>query len=181
MILPFGMGFIPMAMFGGWVWVYFVQTQDAQPYIKIAIAIYMLLFLVSPKFSVKPGNRTRNLIFVGALGGVASMTIGAIGSVVAPFVESLGLKKERAIATFGFISVFSNAAKLPLFYLISDKLDWSVVITIGGLVLVAFLGTLVGRRVHYGISDAFFDKIFKIMLGVIASKLLIWDGLRLVL
>ena len=181
MILPFALGFIPMAMLGGWVWVYFVQTQDAQPYIKMAIATYMLLFLASPKFSVKPGNRMRNLILVGMLGGFAAMTVGAIGSVVAPFVEAFDLKKERAIAAFGFISIFSNSAKLPLFYLISDKLDWSIALAIGGLMLVAFLGTLVGRRIQYGISDVFFSKIFRTMLGVMALKLLIWDGMRLIL
>jgi hypothetical protein len=57
-ILVFGIGFIPAAMMSGSIWAYFVTTEGAQPYIKMVIATYMLLFLRFPEFRVKSGNRT---------------------------------------------------------------------------------------------------------------------------
>ena len=178
MILKFGIGFVPAAMLSGSLWAYFVTTEGAQPYIKMVIATYMLLFLWFPQFRVRSGNRTRLLLLLGVLSGFAALTVGAVGSVVAPFIDALDLKKERMIAAFGVISIFSNGAKLPLFFLVAEPLDLTVWATIGILIGATFIGTYVGRGIQQSVSDKLFSKIFRTVLGVMALKLLIWDGIR---
>jgi uncharacterized membrane protein YfcA len=181
MILTFGVGFIPAAALSGLGWYYFVQNEDAQPYIKMVIAIYLLMYLNFPKFRVSPGNRTRLLLSAGTLCGFAVFTVGAVGPVFAPFIEALEITKERAIATFGVVAAFSNIVKLPLFFLISDRVDWSVALLIGLLLVSTFAGTYIGRHIQHGISEAVYTRLFRTVLGLMGLKLLIWDGLRVVL
>jgi uncharacterized membrane protein YfcA len=79
------------------------------------------------------------------------------------------------------MSIFSNIIKLPLFFIIFDRLDWSVFGLIGFLILATVAGIYFGRRIQHGVSEALFSRLFRVVLGVMALKILLWDGLRVVL
>jgi uncharacterized membrane protein YfcA len=113
------------------------------------------------------------LLTLGVLSGFAALTVGAVGSVVAPFFEALDLEKERMIAAFGIIFFFSNLAKLPLFFLVTKPIDLSVGIVISVVILLTFVGTFIGRRIQQSVNDALFRTLFRSVLGVMALKLLI--------
>ncbi|MBT8003475.1 MAG: sulfite exporter TauE/SafE family protein [Rhodospirillales bacterium] len=181
MILIFGIGFIPAVILGGFAWAYIIDAKEIQPYIKILIAVYILLFLIFPKFRVPPGNRTRILLVMGLSIGFAALTIGAVGAITAPFIEALQLKKEDAIAAIGVGSSFANIAKLPLFFIIFDQLDLSVVGVIGFLILATVFGIYFGKRIQDNVSEDLFRRLFRFALGGMAIKLLVWDGLRVVM
>jgi uncharacterized membrane protein YfcA len=177
----FVVGFIPAAILGSIIWSYSVFNEEFQPYMMIFISVNLFLFLKFPKFSVPKGNRFKLLISMGAVTGLATLTIGAIGVVVAPFIDALNLKKERAVAAIGIISIFGNLIKLPLLFVIAERLDWSIVTITTGMVTATIAGVYFGRYLHGRVSEAFFVKIFRAALFAMAAKLLIWDGLRVVL
>ena len=181
MFVTFGIAFIPGAILGGLIWVYFVNTEEAQPYIKMLIAIYLLLYLKFSNYRVATGNQTRLLLISGGLCGFAALTVGAVGAVIAPFVDALELKKERAVAAIGVMSIFSNIIKLPLLLVIADRVDWTLAIIIGGMCLATFCGVYAGRSAQKYVSEAQFRRLFRIVLMVLGVKLLVWDGLRVVL
>jgi uncharacterized membrane protein YfcA len=97
MFLTFGIAFVPGAILGGFIWVYLVNTEEAQPYIKMLIAIYLLMYLKFSSFRVVGGNRTQLLLISGALCGLAALTVGALGDVIAPFVDALELKRAYPV------------------------------------------------------------------------------------
>ena len=177
----FFVGFIPAAILGGLFWSYSVNNEEIQPYIMMLIAVHLLLFLKFPKFSVPRGNKTWLLIAMGIVAGLASLTVGAIGPVIVPFIDALGLKKERAVAAIGAVSFFGNLIKLPLVFLIVDHIDWSIATITGGMVVGSILGVYFGRCIHGRVNESFFIYVFRIVLFLMPAKLLIWDGLRVVL
>ena len=181
MILIFSIGFIPAVILGGVAWSYIVDAEEIQPYIKILIAVYILLFLTFPKFSVRSGSRTKLLLAMGVGTGFAALTIGAVGAITAPFIEALNMKKEEAIVSIGVVSSFANIAKPPLFFIIFDRLDWSVLALIAFMILATVAGIYYGRRIQHDVSEVLFRRLFRFALGIMAIKLLIWDGLRVVL
>jgi uncharacterized protein len=181
MFVTFGIAFVPGAIIGGLLWYYFVNTEEAQPYIKMIIAAYLLMYLKFSSYRVAPGNQTRLLLIAGGLCGFAALTVGAVGAVIAPFVDALELKKERAIAAIGVMSMFSNIIKLPLLFVIADRVDWTLALIIGGMCVATFCGVYAGRGAQKYVSEAQFRRLFRIVLTVLGVKLLFWDGLRVVL
>ena len=177
----FIVGFIPAAALGGIIWSYSVFNQEFQPYIMMLIAANLFLFLKFPKFNVPKGNRKKLLLSMGAAAGLATLTIGVIGVVLAPFIEALELKKERAVAAIGALAIFGNLVKLPLLFVIAEQLDWTIATITAGMVVATIAGVYFGRHLHGRVSEVFFIKIFRAVLFVMAAKLFIWDGLRVVL
>jgi uncharacterized membrane protein YfcA len=49
------------------------------------------------------------------------------------------------------------------------------------MVVATIAGVYFGRHLHGRVSEVFFIKIFRAVLFVMAAKLFIWDGLRVVL
>jgi uncharacterized membrane protein YfcA len=176
----FIVGFIPAAVLGSFIWSYTVFNEEFQPYMMILIAVYLFLFLKFPKFNAPKGSRTKLLLSMGAAAGLATLTIGVIGVIIAPFIDSLGLKKERAVAAIGALAFFTNLIKLPLLFIISEQLNGSIVMVMAGMVGATILGTYFGRHFHGRVSEVLFIKIFRTVLFMMAVKLFIWDGWRVI-
>lgn len=145
------------------------------------IAVYLLDYLKFSRYRVATREKTKILLVAGAACGLAALTVGAIGAVISPFIDALELKKERAVAAIATVSVFSNVVKLPLILLIYDQLDWLIAMMIGSMIVATVVGVSFGKRIHEYVSETLFSRMFRMALTVIGLKLLVWDGLGLVL
>jgi len=176
----FAAAFLPAAFIGGFVWAYVVANEAAQPWLKMVIGLYLALYLVFERLVIRPGNPARLLTLAGALCGFGAMTIGAVGPIFAPFVSALKLNKEAAVALVAIVTTLTNGARIPLLWFIADRLAWGHAVLLALLIAAAFAGTWTGRHILGQVSDASFQRLFKVVLAVLAAKLVFWDGARVI-
>ena len=85
------------------------------------------------------------------------------------------LDKERMVGTLGFFGFAGNVFKVAGFALVGFSFaDYLPMIACASV--AAILGNVAGRRLLGGISSAGFARAFRVMLGLLALKL-VWDAL----
>ena len=121
------------------------------------------------------GSR-QSFIGAGMLTGVVSMLVGAAGPMLAPFFLQTGLKREAMIATQAACQFFQHLIKIVLFGMILEfnYMEYSTLLIC--LAVAAIAGTLAGRKfLQSQINEEQFRKALKIVLTLIAIKILIFD------
>ena len=172
--------FFPSAALSTVAWYYLIETEAAQPYIKIAIAICLILFIALPDFQVKSTSRTKTMAMAGLACGLPVMLFN-VGPLLVPFLIALDLKKNAFIGTFAFVGMVITASKLPLFFLIADRLSIETGLLTALMILGVVLGSYAGKAISGRVSERLFKSIVKIILVGISAKMLIWDGARVLL
>lgn len=160
---------------------YFLSVVQLSPHSKvffkgfIAIFIFISLYfpfkkwkLLIPVFS--------NFYFAGILSGFFSMIVGATGPLIAPFFIHSDLKKEMIIATKACCQTLVHAIKITLFVKVLNFDFESYSTLIVSMMISVVVGTFVGKRilVNY-VSEGLFVKIYKVVLTVVATKMLLKD------
>ena len=111
----------------------------------------------------------------GFLIGGANMLVGVLAPVLGAILRFERLDKERTVGTLGFFGFAGNVFKTAGFVLVGFSFaDYLPMIVCASLATI--LGNLLGRRLLGGISSAGFAAAFRIMLGLLALKL-VWDAL----
>ena len=111
----------------------------------------------------------------GFLIGGANMLVGVLAPVLGAILRFERLDKERTVGTLGFFGFAGNVFKTAGFVLVGFSFaDYLPMIACASLATI--LGNLLGRRLLGGISSAGFAAAFRIMLGLLALKL-VWDAL----
>ena len=111
----------------------------------------------------------------GFLIGGANMLVGVLAPVLGAILRFERLDKERIVGTLGFFGFAGNVFKTAGFVLVGFSFaDYLPMIACASLATI--LGNLLGRRLLGGISSAGFAAAFRIMLGLLALKL-VWDAL----
>ena len=170
--------FIPTVIISILIWLYLIEIKEAQPYIKMGIAVYLFLFLVSTKLRIRGSNPKRILIMADLLSGFFSIIVGVVGSIQAPFFTALKIRKEEMVALFSIASLLANGIKIPLLFVVFDRLSMGHGILIALLAVSSFVGAFIGRKVIGFISDVTFRRFLHTLLFIIACKLFFWDGVR---
>ncbi len=172
--------FVPAAALSTVAWYYLIETAAAQPYIKIVIAIFLILFIAVPDFKVKSTNRIKIMAMAGLICGLLVMLFN-VGPLLVPFLIALDLKKNAFIGTFAFVTMVVTIAKVPLFFLIADRLSFDIGLLTVLMILACLLGSYAGKAISGRVSERLFKTIVKIILIAISAKMLIWDGARVLL
>ena len=111
----------------------------------------------------------------GFLIGGANMLVGVLAPVLGAILRFERLDKERTVGTLGFFGFAGNVFKTAGFVLVGFSFaDYLPMIACASLATIR--GNLLGRRLLGGISSAGFAAAFRIMLGLLALKL-VWDAL----
>ena len=111
----------------------------------------------------------------GFLIGGANMLVGVLAPILGALLRFERLDKERTVGTLGFFGFAGNVFKTAGFVLVGFSFaDYLPMIACASLATI--LGNLLGRRLLGGISSAGFAAAFRIMLGLLALKL-VWDAL----
>ena len=113
---------------------------------------------------------------VGFITGTLNMIVGVIAPILGVLVIRKELSKEKIVGTLGFFGLIGNLLKITGFSLVGfSTLQYAP--TILCMALAGIIGTRVGRSVLSNLDERYFLIGFRIMLLVLALKLMIYDGL----
>ncbi|WP_420562114.1 sulfite exporter TauE/SafE family protein [Thalassobaculum sp.] len=118
----------------------------------------------------------RGFVAIGAVTAFITMFAGATGPFLAPFLspERLG-DRHATIGTFAACMTLKHALKVTAFAALGFAyLPWLPLI--GLMIVSGFLGTVVGRQIVNRMPEARFRTAFRILLTVLALRLL-YEGL----
>lgn len=116
------------------------------------------------------------LLAAGVLNGSLGMFIGATGLVIGRLFLRPEWRKETVIGTLALCQSLGHAAKIGGFATL-DLSAFARLDILLPLLLATVLGTFSGRWLHNYVSEALFQKVFRVILAVLALKLA-FDGLR---
>ena len=143
------------------------------------MVIFILALIVLPKS--KKETKTSYFLFlpIGFVSGLIGIFFGAIGPFIAPFFIRKDIVKEELVATKAACQSISHLIKIILFGFIGINIlkIWQVFLILSGIVV---LGTLIGKKLLNKLSDELFKRIFKVLLGLIALKIIITQIIKLI-
>ena len=140
--------------------------------IKLLRGIFILVVNYVPKSKRETGISYRIFLPVGFVSGLIGIFFGAIGPFIAPFFIRKDVLKEELVATKTTCQVISHIIKIPLFGFIGANvlLYWNVLLY---LCLAVVIGTILGKKMLKDMSTATFTKLVRIILTVLAVRIIV--------
>jgi len=142
--------------------------------IQLSVAVFVLYLTWGPPLKLRylSGWPLRT---AAATTTLISMFVGASGPMVAAFVKQISNERFARVATFSACMAVQHSLKLVVFGLLGFAFqDWIGLIVL--MILSGFAGTWVGLHLLSRLNNRVFDYAFKVVLSMLACKLLI-DGL----
>jgi len=168
---------VPGAAIGGLLLWLLGSPDQSEPYLKMAVGVYIVLSLVVPLRLAKSGQAGgRTFTLVGLVAGVAALTLGAIGPLIAPVFARHGFVKERLIATKAVCQAIMHLLKLPAFLVLRDLDVQRLGLLAVVMVVMVIPGTLLGKRLLQYVSEQHFILLYRAALLLAAGKLVLIDG-----
>lgn len=174
----FCLGAVPGAVLGAGILFSLGQPVQRDAPLKLMVGMYILIVALLPKTR---GSDRRgkwwDFPVLGAAAGVAGLTIGAVGPLIAPLFTRRGFVKERLVATKAACQAVLHVLKIPAFLWLGS-LDYARLGTLTALmILMVIPGTMLGKRLLRRVSEERFDRLYKITLVAAGLKVAIHDGL----
>lgn len=140
------------------------------PTLQIVLGIFILASVWLPKLKTST-IPNRGFVVVGMLGSFCTMFVGATGPFVASFISPDRLERHAVVATHGACMTLQHTLKVVAFgFLGFAFLPWAPLLV--AMVGAGFVGTLIGRRVLDRLPHDVFARIFKVVLTLLALRLL---------
>ena len=142
---------------------------------SILIALFALLFVWWPQGLGKIvsclGSGRRTFIPLGAIAGFLNIPFGVTGPAVTPVFRSELPLRTAMVATFAMAQTFGHLAKVMLFAVDGFVyLDQLALLAIG--ISAVIVGTWFGTRVLRNLSEQLFGHLFRLVLTVIAIRVI---------
>ena len=138
--------------------------------LKPLIGVFIIWYLF---FKKKKKKSNKSFLWVGTISGIATVFVGASGPLIAPFFLNRDLKKNNLIATKAACQMITHFGKIPIFiYFFNFKYIENFYI-IFPLSIAVIIGTKLGKKILGFIPEEIFVKLFRIVLFLIAIKLII--------
>ncbi len=156
------------------------QPEESEPYLKILIGAFILIVTYLPRSSSGSSKKGTwwDFPLLGLLAGMAGLTVGAVGPLIAPLFARRGYAKNNLIATKAMCQLATHAVKIPAFVLMR-KLDYDKLGLLAAImILMVIPGTLLGKRLVTNISERHFRIAYRVALTAAGLKVLVFDGLR---
>ncbi|RDE18726.1 sulfite exporter TauE/SafE family protein [Motiliproteus coralliicola] len=145
--------------------------------ILLCVAGFILFLTWGPKLQIR-AIRPWPLRIASALTTLLSMFVGASGPLVAAFVHQLSEERFERVATFSACMSVQHGLKLLVFGGLGFAFsEWLALVA--GMVLTGVAGTWVGLNLLQKISNQRFSQVFRIILTLMALKLLFDAGSNL--
>ena len=138
--------------------------------LRALLGLFVLYAVWTPK--LKPSNITlKGYTLVGIGTTFITMFVGATGPLVSSFLSPKKLGRERVVATLAACMTIQHGLKGIAFGVLGFYFQpWIPVIMV--MIASGFLGTLLGRRILKGLPERLFSRLFRIVLTVLAGRLL---------
>jgi uncharacterized membrane protein YfcA len=172
-IFFFFIGILPGALIG----IYVFKLLDKN-IIKLLMGIFILVVTYLPGSKKESKSSFAIFLPIGFLSGLIGIFFGAIGPFIAPFFVRKDVLKEELVATKATCQSIAHVIKIPLFGFIGANIlvYWNTILF---LCLAVIVGTIIGKNMLNKMSDVTFKKIFKIILTIIALRLIILQTINL--
>lgn len=148
-------------------------SGDKLTYLRPAVGALVLAFLIlrrrAPKLRSPP---LWSYAVLGVVVGFASVWIGAVGPLLAPFFLRDDFEPKQVVATKAACQAATHLLKIPAFM----ALGFDFVAHGGlllGLIVAVVVGTLIGRALLEKIARARFELAFELLLGALAAWLIV--------
>jgi uncharacterized protein len=140
--------------------------------ILMAAFIYLTLWPIWLRWLRLEGRA--GMVAAGVITGGLGSLVGATGTLIAPLFLRSDWRKETTIATLAVCQSIAHLLKIIAFASVGFGIlgHWPLLLP---MCVAVVLGTLAGSRLHGRLSEARFVGLFRIILGVLATKLL-YDG-----
>lgn len=138
------------------------------------LALFVLYGTWSPGFrSTSPGRG--KFLAVGAVSSFVTMFVGATGPLIAPFVAAACGERRQVVATHAMLMSVQHGVKVVAFGILGFAFGPYVPLLIG-LLAFGLLGTFVGGRVLARLPEQVFRTGLRMILTLLAFRLL-YDSL----
>jgi uncharacterized protein len=117
----------------------------------------------------------RRFVLLGGVVGLLNTTIGATGPLIAPFFLNLGLDRRELVGTKAACQSVGHLVKLVIFGSSGFAFGpWLAPLAL--LCVATVMGTWLGSQILGRVSERLFTALYRIVLTVVALRLVIWDG-----
>jgi uncharacterized protein len=115
------------------------------------------------------------MVIAGILTGGLGSLVGATGTLIAPLFLRSDWSKQTTIATLAMCQSIAHLLKIIAFSSFGFGIleHWNILVP---MCIAVILGTLIGSRLHGRLDEDRFVVIFRVILAVLAIKLL-YDGI----
>ncbi|MEH6648747.1 MAG: sulfite exporter TauE/SafE family protein [Motiliproteus sp.] len=138
--------------------------------ILLCIGLFILLLTWGPALQFQTLGPWSLRIAAG-LTTFVSMFVGASGPLVAAFTQQLSHDRFQRVATFSACMSLQHGLKLAVFGFLGFSFgDWIALIV--AMILTGVAGTWIGLNLLSKISNERFNQVFKVILTLMAAKLL---------
>ena len=138
--------------------------------ILLSVALFILFLTWGPKLNIAAMSGV-SLQLAAGLTTLLSMFVGASGPLVAAFTSQLSEERFARVATFSACMSVQHGLKIVVFGWLGFAFsDWLGLIV--AMILTGFAGTWVGLNLLSKISNQRFDQLFKLILTLLALRLL---------
>ncbi len=142
---------------GAWL-VKYLPSDTLRLIFGIFLVLYVLGSAFSPKITLAPSNTVA--VCGGLASGLLSGLLGAGGAIRSLFVLTFGLERDAYIATNASLALMADLVRIPVYLTIGvvnpHRED---LLLIPLMIIVAFAGTLLGRRVAQNIPQERFRPV----------------------
>ncbi len=133
--------------------------------LRFAFGIFLVIFVSSsffaPKATLDPSNAVA--VFGGIVSGFLSGLLGTGGAIRTVFLQVFGLDRDAYIATNASLALVADLIRIPVYLTtgaVNPRRDDIMLIPL--LIVIAYVGTLVGRRLAQKIPQ---DKFRRVVLA----------------
>lgn len=167
--LKFGIPSIGASFFGAKL-IAALDTETVKVIFGLFLITFVLYSFMKKAIQLKPVNY---VAFSGGLSsGFLAGLIGTGGAIRSLFLNAFGLPKEVYIATSAMIAIVIDLTRIPVYFAGGIVLDKIYLYYIPALIIIAFLGVIIGKKIVKKIPTETFRKVVLIALLLIGLKLL---------
>jgi hypothetical protein len=147
----YGIPLLVSCFLGAWLLQY-LPSDTLRFAFGIFLVLYALVSFCGSRLTMRPGNVTA--ICGGLASGVLSGLLGMGGAVRVAFLQVFGLQRDSFIATNAGLALMADMIRIPV-YLATGVMNphREDFLLIPLMVIVAYLGTLLGRRLAKSIPE----------------------------
>ena len=144
--------------------------------LQLIIGLFVLFSVWVPKFRASMPNR-KTFFLVGFVASLATMFVGATGVLTAPFSNAACTERHQYVATHAMLMTIQHGLKIVAFGLLGFSFGPYIPLLLG-LITFGYAGTWCGRHLLLRIPEKAFRVGLKIILTLLASRLLLNSALN---
>jgi uncharacterized membrane protein YfcA len=139
----------------------YLDDQNAELYIGLFLSFFSILILSFPSIKLKANKN--NSIAGGAASGLLAGLLGTGGAVRGLTMAAFNLEKNVFLASSAVIDMAVDSSRF-IVYLVQGYIKWEYLYYIPFLIIIAYIGTLLGKRILNKLSQDYFRKASLILI-----------------